>query len=127
MTTFREVIISAEKFFLEKRRFSGIFNYGGKHSISEGQMETQSGEAVQQPEETKDPTTEQSLPPEEPIILKKLFPRAKQDLDALFPEPGMKKLLKDLVRTRQRNARFLRRVNLGEGEKEEEDEPAETP
>ena len=90
-------------------------------------METQSGEAVQQPEETKDPTTEQSLPPEEPIILKKLFPRAKQDLDALFPELGMKKLLKDLVRTRQRNARFLRRVNLGEGEKEEEDEPAETP
>jgi len=90
-------------------------------------METQSGEAVQQPKETKDPTTEQSLPPEEPIILKKLFPRAKQDLDVLFPEPGMKKLLRDLVRTRQRNARFLKRVNLGEGEKEEEDGPEETP
>ena len=90
-------------------------------------METQSGEAVQQPEETKNPTPEQGLPPEEPIILKKLFPRAKQDLDALFPEPGVKKLLKDLVRTRQRNARFLKRFGLGEGEKEEEDEPAETP
>jgi hypothetical protein len=90
-------------------------------------METQSGEAVQQPEESKNPTTEQSLPPEEPIILKKLFPHAKQDLDILFPEPGMKKLLKDLVRTRQRNARFLKRVDLGGGEKEEEDEPAETP
>ena len=90
-------------------------------------METQSGEAVQQPEESKNPTTEQSLPPEEPIILKKLFPHAKQDLDILFPEPGMKKLLKDLVRTRQKNARFLKRVDLGEGEKEEEEEPAETP
>jgi hypothetical protein len=90
-------------------------------------MERQGGEGVQQPEETKNPTTEQSLPPEEPIILKKLFPRAKQDLDALFPEPGMKQLLKDLVRTRQRNARFLKRVNLGEVEKEEQDEPAETP
>ncbi len=90
-------------------------------------METQAGEAVQQPEETKNPATEQSLPPEEPIILKKLFPHAKQDLDALFPEPGMKKLLKDLVRTRQRNARFLRRVDLRVGEKEEEDEPEETP
>ena len=90
-------------------------------------METQAGEGVQQPEETKNPTTEQSLPPEEPIILKKLFPRAKQDLDALFPEPGMKKLLKDLVRTRQRNARFLKRVNLGMAEKEEQDESPESP
>jgi hypothetical protein len=88
-------------------------------------METPPGETVQQPEEIKNPPTEQSLPPEEPIILKKLFPDVKQDLDALFPEPGMKKLLKDLVRTRQKNARFLKRVNLDEVEKEEEDEPAE--
>ncbi len=90
-------------------------------------METPGGEAIQLPEETKNSPMEQSLPPEEPIILKKLFPRAKQDLDALFPEPGMKKLLKDLVRTRERNARFLKRVNLGEIEKEEQDESAETP
>jgi hypothetical protein len=90
-------------------------------------METQAGEAVQQPEETKNPSTEQSLLPEEPIVLKKLFPHAKQDLDILFPEPGMKKLLKDLVRNRQRNARFLKRVNLGEVEKEEEDESEEAP
>jgi hypothetical protein len=88
-------------------------------------METQPGETAQQPEEIKNPPTEQSLPPEEPIILKNLFPDVKQDLDALFPEPGMKKLLKDLVRTRQKNARFLKRVKLDEVEKEEEDEPAE--
>ena len=95
--------------------------------MSEEQMETQSGEAVQQPEESKNPAPEQTVPPEEPIILKKLFPHAQQDLDTLFPEPGMKQLLKDLVRTRQRNARFLKRVDLGEAGKEEEDEPAETP
>ncbi len=90
-------------------------------------METQAGEAIPQPEEIKNPAAEQTLPAEEPLILKKLFPHAKQDLDILFPEPGMKKLLKDLVRTRQRNARFLKRVDLGEAVKEEEDEPAETP
>jgi hypothetical protein len=39
----------------------------------------------------------------------------------------MKKLLKDLVRTRQKNARFLKRADLDQVEKEEEDEPAETP
>jgi len=115
------------KFFLEKRGFSDILNPRGMHPRSEGPMEPQAGETVQQPEETKTSPPEQSIPPEEPIILKKLFPRAKQDLDALFPEPGMKKLLKDLVRTRQKNARFLKRVDLGEGEKEEEEEPAETP
>jgi hypothetical protein len=112
---------------LEKKGFSDILNLRGTHPGSEGQMETQAGETVQQPEETKNSPPEQSLPPEEPIILSKLFPRAKQDLDALFPEPGMKKLLKDLVRTRQKNARFLKRVNLDQVEKEEEDEPAENP
>jgi len=90
-------------------------------------METPTGETTQQPEETEISPTEQSLPPEEPIILKKLFPHAQQDLDALFPEPGMKKLLKDLLRTRQKNDRFLKRVNLGEINLEEGDEPAETP
>jgi len=95
--------------------------------MSEDQMEIQSGEAVQPPEESKNPATEQSPPPEEPIILKKLFPHAKQDLDLLFPDPGMKQLLKDLVRTRQRNTRFLKRVDLSVDEKEAEDESAETP
>jgi hypothetical protein len=89
-------------------------------------METDTGETIQQPEETKISSADQSLPVEEPIILKKLFPHAKQDLDVLFPEPSMKKLLKDLVRNRQKNERFLKRVNLGEIQPEEEDEGAET-
>ena len=89
-------------------------------------METDTGETIQQPEETKISSADQSLPVEEPIILKKLFPHAKQDLDVLFPEPGMKKLIKDLVRNRQKNERFLKRVNLAEIQPEEEDEGAET-
>jgi hypothetical protein len=89
-------------------------------------METPTGETIQQPEEEKISSADQSLPPEEPIILKKLFPHAKQDLDALFPEPDMKKLLKDLVRTQQKNERFLKRINLGEVQNEEEDERAES-
>ena len=89
-------------------------------------METDTGETIQQPEETKISSADQSLPVEEPIILKKLFPHVKQDLDVLFPEPSMKKLLKDLVRNRQKNERFLKRVNLGEIQPEEEDEGAET-
>jgi hypothetical protein len=89
-------------------------------------MEPPTAETIQQPEEEKNSSADQSLPPEEPIILKRLFPHAKQDLDALFPEPSMKKLLKDLVQTRQRNDRFLKRVNLGEIQVEEEDESEET-
>ena len=64
-------------------------------------------------EETKTPE-EKTLPPEEPISLKKIFPEAKQDLDLLFPEPGMKKLLKDIVRTRKKNDRFLRGIDTGQ-------------
>jgi hypothetical protein len=90
-------------------------------------METETGETIQQPEETKISSSDQPPPPEEPIILKKLFPQFKQDLDALFPEPGMKKLIKDLVRNRQKNERFLKRVNLGEIQPEEEEERTETP
>jgi len=90
-------------------------------------MATQAGETIQQPEETKISSSDQNPPPEEPIILKKLFPHVQQDLDALFPEPGMKKLIKDLVRNRQKNERFLKRVNLGEIQPEEEDERTETP
>ncbi|MBI5967172.1 MAG: hypothetical protein HY882_04860 [Deltaproteobacteria bacterium] len=85
-------------------------------------METESGETTQKPEEPKISSPEQTLPPEEPIVLKKLYPEAKQDLDALFPEPPMKKLLKDLARTRQKNERFLKRINLEEISSEEEDE-----
>ncbi len=76
-------------------------------------MEQETGEKTSQAEESKITSAEQTLPNEEPIILKKLYPHAKQDLDALFPEPNLKKLLKDLVHTRQKNERFLKRVNLG--------------
>ena len=63
-------------------------------------------------EEPQTSPVEQTPAPEEPIILKELFPKAENDLDALFPEPGMKKLIKDVVKTKQKNDRFLNRINL---------------
>jgi hypothetical protein len=90
-------------------------------------METETGEKTPQTEEIKISSAEQTPPNEEPIILKKLYPHAQQDLDALFPEPSLKKLLKDLVRTRQKNERFLKRVKLGTIALEEEGESAEPP
>jgi len=71
-------------------------------------------------EETQVPSVEQNPPPEEPIVLNKLFPKTEKDLDALFPDPGMKKLLKDVVKTRLKNERFLKRINLPEIPPEEE-------
>jgi len=88
-------------------------------------MEAQTGETTKQPEEKNILYPEQALPSEEPILLKKLFPNANQDLDALFPEPSMRKLLKDLVRTRQKNERFLKGINLEKILPEEKDEAAE--
>ncbi len=71
--------------------------------------------------EPKIPSPEQSAAPaEEPIILKKLFPTAEKDLDSLFPDAEMKKLLKDLVRTRQKNDRFLKKIDLDELPPEED-------
>jgi hypothetical protein len=90
-------------------------------------MESETGEKIPQPEELEISSSEQIPPTEEPIILKTLYPHAKQDLDALFPEPNMKKLLKDLARTRQKNDRFLKRVKLGADDLQEEDESAEPP
>ena len=90
-------------------------------------MEPETGEKTPQNEELKISSAEQTLPNEAPIILKKLYPHAKQDLDALFPEPNLKKLLQDLVHTRQRNERFLKRVNLGIIHLEEGGESSETP
>ncbi len=63
-------------------------------------------------QETLVPPTEQAPPPEVPIILRELFPKAEKDLDALFPDPGMKKLLRDVVKTKRKNERFLNRINL---------------
>ena len=75
---------------------------------------------IQKVEEPQISSVEQTPPPEEPIILNKLFPKAEKDLDALFPEPSMKKLLKDVVKTRQKNERFLKRINLPEIPPEED-------
>ncbi len=58
------------------------------------------------------PPAEQTPPPEQPIVLSKLFPDAKHDLDNLFPDPQMKELLKEVHRTQQGNQRFLKRLNL---------------
>ena len=69
-------------------------------------------ETIPKAEEPQISSVEQAPPAEEPIILSKLFPKTEKDLDALFPEPSMKKLLKDVVRTRQKNDRFLKEINL---------------
>jgi hypothetical protein len=61
------------------------------------------------------------IPQQEPIILSKLFPDAKQDLDTLFPDTQMKELLKEIHRTRQGNQRFLKRLNLSKIESDEDD------
>jgi hypothetical protein len=73
------------------------------------------------------PSADSSLPVEEPIALSKLFPDAKQDLDSLFPDPQMKKLLKDIHRTQQGNSRFLSRLHVDESSAATEDPAPETP
>ncbi len=69
-------------------------------------------EPTPESQETPVPPAEQTPIPEEPIFLKELFPKVEKDLDALFPEPGMKKLLRDVVKTKRKNERFLNRINL---------------
>lgn len=71
------------------------------------------------------PAAEPTPPPEEPVMLGKLFPEAKHDLDTLFPDQQMKKLLKDIHRTRQSNQRFLKRLNLSKIQTDEEEPPSE--
>ena len=75
--------------------------------------------------ETQSSSPDQSNTKEEPIFLSELFPDAKGDLDALFPDPSMKKFLKELVETRKKNDRFLKRLAVGKITSEEEDESAE--
>ncbi len=88
-------------------------------------METKTEENKPQTEEVAAPPAEPAPAPEEPIILNQLFPGAEKDLDALFPDPNMKKLLKDVIRTRQKNERFLKKVTLDELPPEEEEEKDE--
>ena len=85
-------------------------------------MENQSEEKKPQTPEAGSPPAEQAPPLEEPIVLKELFPGTNQDLDALFPDQGMKKLLKEVARTRQKNARFLKKIKLDELPPEEVEE-----
>jgi hypothetical protein len=71
------------------------------------------------------PPVEQAPPAPEPISLGKLFPETKHDLDALFPDPQMKELLKEIHRNRQGNQRFLKRLNLSQIQNETDEEPSE--
>jgi len=66
------------------------------------------------------------VPQQEPIVLSKLFPDVKQDLDTLFPDPQMKELLKEVHRTRQGNQRFLKRLNLSNLHADEDESPPES-
>jgi hypothetical protein len=84
----------------------------------------QNGENLPQAPETSVPP-QSAIAQQEPIVLSKLFPDAKQDLDNLFPDPQMKELLKEIQRTRQGNQRFLKRLNLSKIEAEEADSGAE--
>jgi hypothetical protein len=74
--------------------------------------------------DTQSSPLDQPNPQEEPIVLSELFPNAQWDLDALFPNAGMKKFLKELVETRKRNDRFLKRIDIGDITSEEEEEPS---
>jgi hypothetical protein len=74
------------------------------------------------------PQTEEIQPPaappppvEETIVLGKLFPDVKQDLDSLFPDPQMKKLLKDIHRNQENNSRFLKRLHVDDPSADPED------
>jgi hypothetical protein len=78
------------------------------------------------PEEVKAVPEENTPPPEEPILLNELFSQAGRDLDALFPDPQMKRLLKDVVKNRQKNERFLKTIRT-ETASVEEDESPESP
>ena len=74
------------------------------------------------PEGGQSSSTGRPQPADEPIELGKLFPDAQQNLDALFPDPSMKKLLKEVVENRKRNERFVRKINAEVATGEEEAE-----
>ena len=88
------------------------------------QPPAQSAETPPASQETP-PPAESAAPQPEPIVLSKLFPDAQQDLDALFPDPQMKELLKEVNKTRQGNQRFLKRLNLSSLQADEDESPSE--
>jgi hypothetical protein len=100
---------------LEKRR-----NAVEDETPSPVQPPAQNAETPPQAPEASFPP-QASIPQQEPIVLSKLFPDAKHDLDTLFPDTQMKELLKEIHRTRQGNQRFLKRLNLSKLESEEDD------
>jgi hypothetical protein len=115
---------------LEKRKAFGILPGRRKEVENETQLPAQS--PVQSPTpsgETPPQTPEQPVPAEaaapqqETIVLSKLFPEAKNDLDALFPDPQMKELLKEVHKNRQGNQRFIKRLNLSKIEEDDESTP----
>ena len=83
------------------------------------QPPTPSAETPAQPPEQPLPA-EAAAPQQEPIVLSELFPDAKNDLDALFPDPQMKELLKEVHKNRQGNQRFIKRLNLSKIEEDDE-------
>jgi len=87
---------------------------------NENQLPLPAGENAVPAQESTLPS-EQAPLPEQPILLSKLFPDAKHDLDNLFPDPQMKQLLKEVHRTRQGNRRFLKRLNLSKVQDEGDD------
>jgi hypothetical protein len=68
------------------------------------------------------PSAGQPQSAEEMIVLNKLFPDARRDLDTLFPDPNMKKLLKEIVESRKRNERFVKKIKSEVATEEEESE-----
>ncbi len=79
---------------------------------------------VAAPGAAQSPSSGQSQPAEEPIELSGLFPDARQDLDALFPDPNIKRLLKEIVEIRKKNARFVTKIKTEVTEEESSDGPA---
>jgi hypothetical protein len=117
---------------LEKRQTFGILTL--RRNALEDETQSPDQDPVQPPapsagtppqsQETP-PPAEGAVPQQEPIVLSKLFPDAKQDLDTLFPDPQMKELLKEVHRTRQGNQRFLKRLNLSNLHADEDESSSE--
>lgn len=70
------------------------------------------------------PSADAALPQEQPVILNQLFADSQKDLDALFPDPSLKKLLKESLEIRKRNDRFLKRLDFGKKNSEDDEEEA---
>jgi hypothetical protein len=102
-----------------KRRRKAVENEIQPPVQSPAQPATPSAETP--PQSPEQPVSaEAAVPQQEPIVLGKLFPDAKNDLDALFPDPQMKELLKEVHKNRQGNQRFIKRLNLSKIEEDDE-------